>query len=204
MNPKNDKAKQQIYDFINEFINDNGVCPSYDEIAKSMGMAKSTVSKFVNRLADEGLIERLGRGRMVTKQNMFADYKMPIIGTVACGKPILAVEDIIGYMPIDKASLGEGEYFGLVAEGNSMIKIGVSDGDVVFVRRQQTADDGEIVVALIEDEQTDGERATLKRFFRDRANKRFILHPENDSMDDITVNNLRIIGVAKKVLKNLK
>ena len=131
MRPKNEERKMQVYDFISAGIEQNGVCPTTDEIANGLGMAKSTVSKYFNRLADEGLIERRGRYRTVTAEG--GGYsRMPILGTVACGEPILAIEEVQGYLPIDKQTLGHGEYFGLVAQGDSMIGVGVCDGETVF------------------------------------------------------------------------
>ena len=157
----------------------------------------------MTRLREEGLIERLGRYRAVTADNKSSYVRMPVIGSIACGKPKMAVEDIEGYLPIDEAVLGKGEYFGLIADGDSMIDVGISNGDIVYVRRTPIADDGQIVVALIEDESTDGYRATLKRFFRDGKNKKFILHPENSEHKDIIADKVEIIGVAVKVLKDV-
>ena len=202
MRPKNEERKMQVYDFISAGIEQNGVCPTTDEIANGLGMAKSTVSKYFNRLADEGLIERRGRYRTVTAEG--GGYsRMPILGTVACGEPILAIEEVQGYLPIDKQTLGHGEYFGLVAQGDSMIGVGVCDGDVVYVRRQTTAEDGEIVVAMVEDGETGSWSATLKRFFRDEERGVYILHPENPSLEDIVLDEVFIVGVAVKVLKSL-
>ena len=90
-----------------------------------------------------------------------------------------------------------GDFYLLRASGDSMIKVGICDGDLVLVRRQNHADDGQIVVALMEDE------ATLKRYYREPQNRRIRLHPENDSMEDIYVDNCAIQGVAVKVIKNL-
>lgn len=203
MRPKNEERKIEVYRFVTDFIRERGVCPTTVEIGNALGMAKSTVSKYMSRLEEEGMIEKYGRYQTVTADKPYTCKRMPIIGSVACGKPILAVEDIEGYVPIDEDSLGRGEFFGLIASGNSMIEAGISDGDIVYIKRQSTADDGEIVVALIEDELTDGRRATLKRFYRDEGNKMYILHPENSAMSDILVNKLEILGIAIKVLKNL-
>ena len=202
MNPKNEEMKIKIYNFIKMSIEKEGYSPSYDEIARALSCAKSTVFKFVSRLVEEGHLQR--RGRTLAIAGELSVYRMPIIGAVACGKPRLALEDVCGYIPIDRSEIGNAEYFGLVAEGDSMINIGVEDGDIVFVEPRETADDGEIVVALIPDEQTDNERATLKRFFRDPERGGFILHPENDRLPDIFTRDLRILGVAKKLLKRLR
>ena len=162
MSRKNEERKREVYLFIKKYMRENGASPTINEIAEAFGMAKSTTSKFLTRLIEEGAIERRGRYGMKTAERSFVPYMMPIIGTVACGKPILAVEDIQGYIPLDE-SMARGEYFGLVAKGDSMIDVGINDGDVVYVRRQETCEDGDIVVALIDDDLTDGSEATLKR-----------------------------------------
>ena len=204
MRPKNDEMKMEIYEFVSSYIKREGVGPTTQTICDRFGMAKSTVSKYMNRLVEEGLIEKHGRYQTRTADSSFVYTRMPVVGRVACGKPILAVEDIEGYLPIDDAAFGGGEFFGLIAEGDSMTGAGISDGDVVYIRRQTVADDGDIVVAIVEDEASGEDSATLKRLFRDPKGKRFVLHPENPEFSDITVTRLRIIGIAVKVLKNLK
>ena len=203
MRPKNDEKKEAIYEFINDYIKEFGVSPTTQEIADEFETAKSIVSKFVNRLVEEGRLERYGRYQVVTKQNYFAPYQMPVIGAVACGKPKLAVEDIQCYIPLDQ-SLKDGEYFGLVADGESMKDVGIHSGDIIFIRRQETADDGDIVVAMIDDDYSDESTATLKRFFRDKENKKYILHPENSEMEDIIVDKVRILGKAVRIYKNIE
>ena len=203
MRPKNQERKREVYDFVSTYFKENGACPTTQEICDKLGIAKSTVSKYMTRLREEGMIERLGRYRTVTAADKVSYTKMPVIGSIACGKPKIAIEDVEGYIPIDENSLGKGEYFGLIADGDSMIEAGIASGDVVYIRRSPTADDGQIVVALIEDENTDGYRATLKRFFRDEKNKSYVLHPENKKLEDIIVKEVNIVGVAVRVLKNL-
>ena len=202
MNPKNDKMKTRVYNYIKNTIEEQGYSPSFDEIAEALSCAKSTAHKFALRLIEEGYLERRGKGLYIAGDPMV--YRMPVIGVVACGKPSIALEDITRYIPIDRSNLRGGEYFGLIAEGESMIKVGVCPGDIVFVEKSDTANDGDIVVAMIRDEVTGDERATLKRFYRDTKNNRFILHPENDTMTDIVTPALRIVGIARKVLKSLK
>ena len=202
MSRKNEERTREVYLFVKKYIRENGVSPTISRVAEEFGMAKSTTSKYLTRLIEEGAIERRGRYGMQTMENTYVPYMMPVIGIVACGKPILAVEDIKGYIPLDE-SMARGEYFGLVAKGDSMIDVGINDGDVVYVRRQQTCEDGDIVVAMIDDEFSDGTEATLKRFYRDYENERFILHPENPALDDIVVDKVRILGVAMRVLKIL-
>lgn len=203
MRPRNDDTKEAIYEFINEYIKEFGISPSIQEVAEGIGIAKSSISKYVNRLIEEGRLERYGRNQLITQQNYFASYQMPVIGAVACGKPKLAVEDIQCYIPLDK-SLSDGEYFGLIADGESMIDVGIHSGDIIFIRRQETADDGDIVVAMMDDEYSDESTATLKRFFRDPKRKKYILHPENSAMEDIIVDKVRILGKAVRILKNIE
>lgn len=202
MQKKNDERKIAVYNFINDFIKEYGVCPSYDEIASSIGCAKSTLFKYMKRLEEEGYIERYGRNQVVTVENSNSIDRVPVIGSVACGKPKLAIEDIQGYLPINIDWLGRGEYFGLVADGDSMINIGINDGDIVIVRKQSTAENGQVVVALIPDEYGGEMTATLKRFYKERG--RYRLQPENDTMKDIYVKRLEILGIAVKTISDVK
>ncbi len=202
MQKKNDERKIEIYNFINGFIKEYGVSPSYDEIASSMKCAKSTLFKYMKRLEEEGYIERYGRNQIVTVENTNTIDRIPVIGSIACGKPKLAIEDIQGYLPINVDWLGRGEYFGLVASGDSMINININDGDIVIIRKQSSAENGQVVVAMIPDEYGGEMTATLKRFYKERG--RYRLHPENDYMDDIYVNKLEILGVAVKIISDVK
>lgn len=207
MRPKNDERKMEVYRFVTEFMKERGVCPTTQEIGDTLGMAKSTVSKYMNRLMDDGLIEKYGRYQTVVADSpvLPPDYvMMPVVGSIACGQPVLAIEDVEEYIPINVGLLGYGEYFGLIARGDSMIDAGIDDGDTVYVRKQNTAIDGEIVVAMVEDEYSDGWSATLKRFYRDMKNGRYILHPENSCLEDIIVDKVHVVGVAVRVLKNLE
>ena len=207
MRAKNDERKMEVYRFVNDFMKERGVCPTTQEIGDTLGMAKSTVSKYMNRLMEDGLIEKYGRYQTVLSENSVlpSNYvMMPVVGSISCGQPILAIEDVEEYIPIDVSLLGYGEYFGLIARGDSMIDAGIHDGDTVYIRKQNSAMDGEIVVAMIEDDYCDGWNATLKRFYRDLKNNRYILHPENTALQDIIVDHVHVVGVAVRVLKNLE
>ena len=204
MRPKNDERKMEVYDFVTAFIRERGVCPTTLQIGEELGMAKSTVSKYMSRLKEDGLIEKYGRYQTTTADS-FSCIRMPIVGEIACGEPILAIEEVEEYIPIEEGMLGPGEYFGLIASGDSMINAGICDGDIVYVRKQNVPDhDGDIVVAIIPDELTDGYRATLKRFYRDEKNNSYILHPENETLSDIVLSEVNVVGVAVRVLKNLE
>ncbi len=207
MSPQNFERKMEVYRFVTEFNKERGVCPTTQQIGDTLGMAKSTVSKYMNRLIDDGLIEKYGRYQTVIKEDVELPpnfVMMPVVGTISCGQPILAIEDVEEYIPIDVSMLGFGEYFGLIARGDSMIEAGIHDGDTVYIRKQNSAMDGEIVVAMVEDDYSDSWSATLKRFYRDLKNNRYILHPENSRLEDIIVDQVHVVGVAVRVLKNLE
>ena len=207
MRVQNDERKMEVYRYVNSFMKERGVCPTTQQIGDSLGMAKSTVSKYMNRLINDGLIEKYGRYQTIISENIDLPdnfVMMPVVGAVSCGQPVLAIEDVEEYIPIDVSMLGFGEYFGLIARGDSMIDAGIHDGDTVYIRKQNSAMDGEIVVAMVEDDYSDGWSATLKRFYRDLKNNRYILHPENPRLDDIIVDQVHVVGVAVRVLKNLE
>ena len=109
---------------------------------------------------------------------------------------MLAEENIESYLTVSSSFLGQGTYFALKAHGNSMINANIKDGDFVIVRKQNTAEEGEIIVALIDDS------ATLKRFFKDEKKRKIRLHPENDEMQDMYFDKVEIQGVVKKIVKD--
>ena len=204
MNKRNDERKLEIYNFIRSFISEQGKSPTTLEICEAMAIGKATASKYVTRLIEEGVLEKNGRYGLKCISSAGRTKRLPIIGTIACGKPRLAVEDIEGYISVDDEYLGDGEYFALTASGSSMKDVGIDEGDIVYIKRQMTAENGDIVAAIISDEITGESIATLKRFYKDEAHKRFILHPENREMSDIIVKDVSIVGIAVRVLKNLR
>ena len=119
-----------------------------------------------------------------------------MVGSIGCGIPNLAEENIEEYVSLPRSMFGNGEFFILRANGESMIDAGIETGDLVVIRKQSCAEDGQIVVALVEDE------TTLKRLYRENGKVR--LHPENRDMDDIIVDDCIIQGVAVKVIKDLQ
>lgn len=121
--------------------------------------------------------------------------RVPKVGRIACGQPITAIENIEEFVDLSEALIGTGEFFILQAYGYSMIDAGIEQGDLVIVRQQNSADSGDIIVALLEDE------ATLKTYYPEPENNRIRLHPENSAMQDIWVDSCNIQGVAVKVIK---
>lgn len=202
MRSKNENTLKAILEYINEWYYANNDYPTLDQIAIGVQTSKATAYRYIEELIERGEIEKNSRfGNLVTKniaKNLQQTDRIPIVGEIACGSPILAEENIEAYVTFSRELLGGGKFFILRAKGDSMINAGINDGDLVIVRQQETADEGQIVVALINDE------ATLKRYFRDKRRRKIRLHPENDEMDDMYFSSVSIQGVAVKILKDLK
>ena len=201
MRSKNSDLMKSIVEFINKEYFDNGVTPTMQEIANAFGISKGCVSNYIAEMQEKGLLENNGscrgiRTKMMEKIQQGVEY-LPVVGSIACGTPMLAEQNIETYLPIPTDFLGAGSYFILKAYGESMINAGIDDGDMVIVRKQETAEEGQIIVALI-----DGE-TTLKRYYLDEKRKRIRLHPENDGMDDMYFKSIDIQGVAIKIIKDL-
>lgn len=192
------KRQQDILEFIKQQVSDKGYPPSVREIGEAVGLASSsTVHGHLARLEKKGYIRRDPTKpraiEILTNEDTNIIPKgetvnIPIIGKVTAGIPITAIENIEDYIPLPERLVPtDGNLFILVIEGESMIEAGIFDGDLVIVRQQQTASNGDIVVAMTEDDE-----ATVKRFFKE---KDFIrLQPENSSMDPIIVRNVSILG----------
>ena len=192
---------KDIVDFIDLDYARKGRVPTMQEIANQFNISKGCVSKYIKDMADKDLIKYEGGSRgLVTKSMQMrnqATVDVAVVGSIACGTPLLAEENIECYIPISKEFLGSGKYFILKADGNSMINAGICDGDYVIIRQQEVAEEGQIVVALIDNE------ATLKRFYLDKEQKKVRLHPENNRMKDMYFDNVVIQGIAVKVVKDL-
>ncbi len=201
MRSKDPALMNKIIDFIDEYYAKNFIIPTMQTIGDSLNISKACVSNYIAEMKEKGLIENKRgwygiRTKNISKINNNA-MLIPVVGTIACGTPLLAEENIEEYLPIPKSFIGNGEYFILKANGNSMIKAGIEDGDLVIVRQQESAEQGQIVVALIDDE------ATLKRYYLDNKKKQVRLHPENDEMQDMYFKKIIIQGVAVKIIKDL-
>ncbi len=185
---------EEVYSFFQKFFSENGYAPSVREVCKACEI-KSTATAFIyiNELAKRGLIDKTdGKNRAVSiKQSVVS---VPLIGTVAAGQPIFATQNYDGYFAIPSNFFAGEDLFMLNVHGDSMIKIGMLDGDKIIVRKQQTAENGDIVVALVDDS------ATVKRYFK--RDGKIILHPENDEMEDFTFDNVAILGKVIGLLRN--
>ncbi|HHY73377.1 MAG TPA: transcriptional repressor LexA [Bacillus bacterium] len=192
------KRQQDILDFIKQQVSNKGYPPSVREIGEAVGLASSsTVHGHLSRLEKKGYIRRDPTKpraiEILTNEETIIIPKgetinVPIIGKVTAGLPITAIENIEDYLPLpDRLVPPDGEVFILVIEGESMIEAGIYNGDLIIVRKQSTATNGDIVVAMTEDNE-----ATVKRFFKEKDYVR--LQPENSSMDPIIVRTVTILG----------
>ena len=203
MRTKNEETILNIIEYINEKFFTVREIPSVQEIADHIGIAKSSASRYLSLMESRGLVKRgdayYSIQTLKIQKAMKNVQQLPIVGDIACGTPILAEQNIESYLTISGDFLGTGNFFVLMAKGNSMINVGIEDGDYVVIRQQPSADEGQIIVAMTED----GE-CTLKRYYKDRRRKKIRLHPENDDMEDMYYDNIEIQGVAVKVIKNLE
>ena len=188
--------KQRIcLDFIKDCIDEKGVAPTVREVERELGYRSPSSAQYVlNQLEELGYIERdpLMKRTIRLKGRDTKAYHVPLVGTVTAGKPILAVESIEDYIPVPVKNKGK-NMFALSVKGDSMINAGILNGDIVIVEQTPVAQNGEIVVALIEDE------ATVKRFYKE--NGHFRLQPENDSYEPIIVDEVAILGKVNMVIR---
>ncbi len=183
------KPKEQlVYDYITRSLRDNGFAPSVRDISKALGYrSTSTVHMYLNRLDLLGYIKKEdGKSRAISViDQMPSVTAVPVLGTVTAGQPILAEENFEGYIGFIGKTPNE-ELFALKVKGESMIEIGILDGDTIVAEKTCYAENGEIVVALIDNE------ATVKRFFREDGHYR--LQPENSTMEPIIADEVLILG----------
>ncbi len=201
MRSKSIELMNKIVEFIDNHFEFEGRTPTYREIANEFQIASSCVSGYINEMAKREMltIQNGSRGIITAKMKKSNNdiSNLAVVGSIACGTPLLAEQNIEKYLSVPRDFLGSGNHFVLVANGNSMIDAGISNGDYVIVRQQETAEEGQIVVALIDNE------ATLKRYYLDKKRKKVRLHPENSTMEDRFFDNIVIQGVAVKVIKDL-
>jgi repressor LexA len=200
------ERQRRILEVIEEAVKAQGYPPTVREIGAAVGLCSpASVQGHLSALEAMGLIRRGSSKRraleVVRPKAVLADAEavrmgsVPLVGRVAAGVPLLAEENLEDFIEIPRFMGDEGACFALRVAGSSMINAGILDGDIVVVRQQETANDGDIVVALLQDE------ATLKRFFREADQVR--LQPENDAMQPILTRDPRIVGKVTGVLRRL-
>ena len=218
MRPKKDpmelnKREKAILKFIQRQVKNNGYPPSVREIGKAVGLSSTaTVHSYLAKLTEKGYIKKetqKGRTLKLLKgtdnkeivkenKNYYTGKEMvevPVIGKITAGEPILAVENVTDTFPIPIDFVGNSESFMLTVRGESMIEAGILNGDYILVKKQNIANNGEIVVALI------GEEATVKTFYKEKDHIR--LQPENSTMDPIIVPNCEILGKVAGVFRKM-
>ncbi len=190
--PRTSDKAERILDYVNQFTQENGYAPSIREIGAAVGLrSTASVSYHIQALQEKGLLADPGaKGRKRAIVTGTRPGQIPVVGVVTAGVPILAVENQEGTMPWD----GEPGCFALRVRGDSMIYAGIFSGDKVVVRPQQTANDGQIVVARI------GDEATVKRL--SRKNGQVWLLPENDAYEPIDGTEAEIIGIVKALVRD--
>ncbi|MDR2090352.1 MAG: transcriptional repressor LexA [Clostridiales bacterium] len=191
-----EKVGKYIFEYQTEF----GCSPSVRDILRELSFnSPATALRYVDALCARGTIRKDESGSIEIPENLLRGRgkMIPLVGSIACGAPILAVENIEESYFLPEELFGKGELFMLRAKGDSMINAGIDSGDLVVVKKQNYAGNGEIAAVLIDDE------ATLKRFYRDDKNRRFRLQAENERYSDIYVETCEILGVAVKIIKDV-
>lgn len=199
MRSKSRELMKAICQYAEQYYLQTGISPSTTKIADAVGVSRGTAYKYLVAMNDNGMIEYDGKNihTDVTKKLNTENSQTAIVGSVHCGSLQYEEENIEEYISLPTAIFGKGDFYILHASGNSMIDAGIDDGDLVVIRKQNYAHNGDIVVALVENQNT------LKTFFRDEQNRKIILHPENKNMDDIVVDDCFIQGIACHVIKEL-
>ena len=190
------KRQKDVYDFLKKEIREKGYPPSVREIGKAVNLSSTaSVHSHLEMLENKEYIKRSplkNRSIEILEEDFYQSSReminIPIVGKVTAGEPILAIENIEDYFPLALEYIGNGDTFMLKVKGDSMYDAGIRDGDMVIVKKQPSADNGTIVVALIDDS------ATVKTFYREKKHIR--LQPENSAYEPIIVKNVSILGVV--------
>jgi repressor LexA len=194
---KIDEKVKKVYEFTVAYIDDNGFPPSVRDICNKLNIkSTATAYSYLQKLKTMGLVEnKPNKKRAISISNRATKMvkSVPLVGIITAGSPVLAVENLEGYYTLPEEFDTGGDEFALKVKGESMINAGIYDGDVIIVKQQNTAENGEIIVALIEDS------ATVKRFYK--KDNKIILHPENDNMSDMVFDDVQVLGVVKGLMR---
>ena len=186
------QKQRDILEVIRKFIDEHGYSPSVREICEITGLkSTATVHGYLKRLEEHGLLNKAAnKNRAVSPSALPIKpvQQVPMVGTITAGQPILAAEQIEGYYPVPESFARGRELFILEVRGDSMKNAGIQNGDKIIVQKQNTAENGEIVAALIDDS------ATVKRFYKEKG--KFRLQPENDDYQPIILSEVHILGIV--------
>lgn len=187
--------------YINRYNEENGFPPTVRDICRDLSIkSTATAYNYINRLKDQGHLQKLDKKKRAVALKGSDSIKIPLIGAVTAGQPILAHENFEGYYTLPAAEFQGDGLFLLRVKGESMIEAGIFDGDKIIVKKQESADDGDIVVAIFDDGIEEG--ATVKRLFR--RDGKIILHPENSSMTDFVLDEKSSVRILGKVIGLLR
>jgi repressor LexA len=189
----------KVMDYIRKFTEENGYTPSVREIGKECGIkSTATVHSYISKLQNKGYLNKTENKKRAVTIGKGSGITVPLIGTVTAGQPIFAYENYEDYFTFPAGEFKGEDLFMLRVQGTSMIDAGIMDGDKIIVRRQQTAENGEIVVALVE------ESATMKRFYK--KNGQIVLHPENEALSDMIFapEEVSILGKVVGLMRNYR
>ncbi len=205
---KSEQRQNDILAFMKKTIASKGYSPTVREICAALEIkSTSTVHSDIKALEDKGLVKKdPAKPRTVlpveneyikAPEVSYDTVALPVIGRVAAGEPVLAEQNIVDEMPVPARFVGSGNNFILTVHGDSMVNVGINDGDYLIVQESHEASNGEIVVALVNDDYETG--ATVKRFYREADHIR--LQPENDYMDPIIARDVTVVGKVKGVFR---
>lgn len=191
----------RVMDYIRKFAEENGYTPSVREIGKECGIkSTATVHSYIEKLQTRGLLNKTDNKKRAVTLGKGSGVTIPLLGVVTAGQPIFAYENYEDYYTFPVGEFKGDELFMLSVQGTSMIDTGIMNGDKIIVRRQQTAENGDIVVALVNED----EAATVKRFFR--KDGQIVLHPENEALADMiySADQVSILGKVVGLMRNYR
>ena len=195
-----EKKLYAVLDFINEYSEDNGFPPTVRDMCRELGIkSTATAYDYINRLRDKGLLDKAEGKKRAVALKCGESVRVPLIGTVTAGQPIFATENFVGFYALPTADFRGDNLFMLRVKGNSMIEAGIYNGDKVVVQKQETADNGEIVVAMFDDGISEG--ATVKRLFK--RDGKIVLHPENSELNDFVLDEVTILGKVVGLIRSM-
>lgn len=192
----NEETKNAVLEYNVRYQREHGISPSFRNIMHALNLGSlATVQRYIKQLEVAGKLTRTDIGNIAPMPQLHSGETtlVPLVGEIACGEPCLEVENIEESFALPRSVFGNGELFMLRAFGDSMIDAGINKGDLLVIRKQNEALDGEIVVALVNGENT------LKRLYHKKD--KIVLHPENKTMQDIVVKNCEIQGVLVSCIK---
>ena len=198
---KNEDKLIKVMDYIRKFSEENGYTPSVREIGKECGIkSTATVHNYIEKLQSKGYLNKTDNKKRAVTIGKGSFVNIPLLGVVTAGQPIFAYENYQDYYSFPVGEFKGDELFMLRVEGTSMINAGIMDGEKIIVRRPQTAENGEIVVALINED----EAATVKRFYK--KDGKIVLHPENEALSDMIFypNDVAILGKVIGLMRNYR